>query len=78
MFNKKIGEFSDMFKYFTVSVLFFRHYIQIHWKQNDSHKKKVLEMAAKMWRNFKERLNKNFHHKGKDRSELYNYVSQEQ
>lgn len=58
--------------------LFICHDIQIRWKVDDSHKKKVLEMAAKMWRDFKVKLNKNFILQGKDPCELYNFISQDQ
>lgn len=54
------------------------HYLQNHWKLDDSRKKIVLEKAAKLWRDFKGKLTKNFLRAGKDPSEVYHFISQEQ
>ncbi|XP_074348845.1 uncharacterized protein LOC141687452 [Apium graveolens] len=51
--------------------------IKSRWKQDDSHKKNVLERAGKQWRDFKSKLTKNYLHKGNDPCEKYNFISEE-
>ncbi|KAL8147766.1 hypothetical protein AgCh_005183 [Apium graveolens] len=52
--------------------------IKSHWNLDDSHKKMVLERAAKMWRDFKGKLTRNYVRTDKDPCEKYHYISREQ
>ncbi|KAL8122564.1 hypothetical protein AgCh_019051 [Apium graveolens] len=52
--------------------------IKSRWNLDDSHKKMVLERAAKMWRDFKGKLTRNYVRTNKDPCEKYRYISREQ
>ncbi|KAL8109981.1 hypothetical protein AgCh_025911 [Apium graveolens] len=52
--------------------------IKSRWNLDDSHKKMVLERAAKMWRDFKGKLTRNYVRTDKDPCEKYHYISREQ
>ncbi|KAL8116439.1 hypothetical protein AgCh_022799 [Apium graveolens] len=52
--------------------------IKSRWNLDDSHKKMVLERAAKMWRDVKGKLTRNYVRTDKDPCEKYHYISREQ